>query len=71
MRDELIETQAIRIAELEAMIFGKKKPPAGTPPKDQGKPTVSPRTPRSKNSFKRTIPKAGDVTEIIDLPVDR
>jgi len=27
LRDELIETQAIRIAELEAMIFGKKKKP--------------------------------------------
>lgn len=71
LRDELIETQAIRIAELEAMIFGKKKkPPVGTPPKDQDKPTTTPRTPRSKDSFKRTVPKAGDVTETIDLPVD-
>lgn len=37
----LIETQAIRIAELETMVFGKKKkPPIGTLPKDQDKPST-------------------------------
>lgn len=67
----LIETQAIRIAELEAMVFGKKKkPPISTPPKDQDKPTVPPKPPRSKDSFKRTIPKTEAVTETIALPVD-
>ncbi|HUD10363.1 MAG TPA: hypothetical protein VMR28_01675, partial [Candidatus Saccharimonadales bacterium] len=36
----LIETQHIRIAELEAMVFGKKKkPPVGRLPKDQDKPS--------------------------------
>jgi transposase len=71
LRDELIESQAIRIAELEAMIFGKKKkPPIGTPPKDQGKPTTTPKSPRTKDSFKRSIPAAETVTETIPVPVD-
>lgn len=67
----LIETQAIRIAELEAMVFGKKKkPPLGTSPKDQDKPTALPKPPRSKDSFKRTIPADETVTEIIPMLVD-
>ena len=70
LRDELIAAQSIRIAELESMIFGKKKkPPIGTPPKDQDKPTPPPKPPRNKDSFKRTIPKAEAVTETIDLAV--
>jgi transposase len=67
----LIETQAIRIAELEAMVFGKKKkPPVGTPPKDQDKPSAPPKPPRSKDSFKRTIPADETVTETISLNVN-
>jgi hypothetical protein len=67
----LIETQAIRIAELAAMVFGKKKqPPSVTPPKAQDKPSASPKPPRNNDSFKRTIPKAEAVTETIHVPVD-
>lgn len=67
----LIETQAIRIAELEAMVFGKKKkPPVGTLPKDQDRPSSPPKSPRTKDSFKRTIPAAEAVTETTPVPVD-
>ncbi len=66
----LIETQAIRIAELEAMVFGKKKkPPIGTLPKDQDKPTPPPKPLRSKDSFKRTIPTKEAVTNTVPVPV--
>lgn len=69
--EEMVKTQSIRIAELETMVFGKKKkPPIGTPPKDQDKPSVPPKSPRTKDSFKRTIPKAEAVTETIPLNVD-
>lgn len=68
----LIETQAIRIAELEAMIFGKKKkPPIGkSGDKDQDKPALPPKAPRDKDSFKRTIPADEAVTETTPIPVD-
>lgn len=70
--DQLIKAQAIRIAELESMVFGKKKkPPIGTAGfQDQDKPTTPPKAPRGKDSFKRTIPSDKEVTETITLPVD-
>jgi transposase len=71
--DQLIQAQAIRIAELETMVFGKKKkPPIGTPPsdQDQSKPTPPSKPPRDKASFKRAIPADKDVTETIALSVD-
>jgi transposase len=67
----LIETQAIRIAELEAMVFGKKKkPPIGMPPKDQDKPSAPPKPARDEDSYKRTIPSDETATETIPLNVD-
>ncbi len=69
-QQELIETQAIRIAELEAMVFGKKKrPPTGTPPPED-KPHTPPKPPRSKDSFKRAIPPDDAVTDTVPVLVD-
>jgi transposase len=71
LRDELIDAQSIRIAELETMVFGKKKkPPIDTPPKDTNKPSSPPKPPRNKDSFKRTIPTTEAITETIPVPVD-
>lgn len=54
-----LETQAIQIAELQTMVFGKKKrPPMG------GTPVVSapPKPPRSKDSYRRPLPPAAAIT---------
>lgn len=60
-----VETQAVQIAELQAMVFGKKpKPPSGGPaPKTEG-------TARTKDSYRRPIPPASAITaeEPVPLP---
>jgi transposase len=67
----LMEDQAIRIAELETMVFGKKKrPPTGTP-SQQDIPNPSSKAPRSQDSFKRAIPGKETITETVPVPVDR
>ncbi|MFZ1248877.1 MAG: IS66 family transposase [Candidatus Saccharimonadales bacterium] len=61
------QTQAIQIAELQMMVFGKKrKPPAGTPVADQTKPTPQP---RSKRSYRRPLPPASAITAEVVVPL--
>lgn len=69
-QQEFIEAQAIRIAELETMVFGKKKrPPSGTPaPKDTV--TTNPKLPRSKASYRRPLPPATAITTTELMTVD-
>lgn len=64
------KTQAIQIAELQQMVFGKKKkPPTGTvvPVLPE-----SPRLPRSKDSYRRPMPPATAITTtvVVPLPAD-
>ena len=62
------KTQAIQIAELQTMVFGKKrKPPTGHYQPDLPKPEV---TPRNKDSYRRPAPPAHAVTaeELVPLP---
>jgi transposase len=72
---EQIKTQAIRIAELEAMVFGKKKrPPMGVPPigaDEQVAPISSapPKQPRSKDSYRRPVPPASAITSEVAMPL--
>ncbi|MHB1500421.1 MAG: hypothetical protein ACYCYK_04515 [Candidatus Dormibacteria bacterium] len=52
------QTQAIRIAELESMVFGKKKgkaPPSDGPSGDGGSAHTS--TPRGHESYRRAVPR--------------
>jgi transposase len=66
---EKIDTQAIQIAELQTMAFGKKKrPPAGTAP---AAPTLFavPTQPRSKDSYRRPLPPADAVTQEVAVPL--
>lgn len=61
------KTQAIQIAELQAMVFGKKrKPPTGTvvPMLPE-----SPKLPRSKDSYRRPIPPATAITATVVVPL--
>jgi transposase len=65
-----IEKLQIQIAELQAMIFGKKKPPR--PPasgSDSGcSDDIQPKQPRSKNSYHRPVPPPEVVTSTIQIP---
>jgi transposase len=67
------KTQAIQIAELQQMVFGKKKrPPMGGAPSDSDQQTnlsAAPKQPRSKDSYRRPIPPASAVTQEVTLPL--
>lgn len=65
-----LDTQAIQIAELQAMVFGKKKrPPTGMPPVD--KLGGAPKPARSQDSYQRAMPPDEAVTTTTSVPVDR
>jgi transposase len=70
-RDELkqlVATQAIQIAELQTMVFGKKKkPPTGTAVPALPNPVALPRT---KHSYRRPLPPASAITTTEVIPVD-
>jgi transposase len=63
--ESLIQKQAIQIAELQSMVFGKKKrPPMG------GTPIGTPnRQPRIASSYRRPLPPASSVTVEVALPL--
>ncbi len=66
----LLETQAIRIAELEAMVFGKKKrPPMGGTPIGVPDPFSPVPVPRGKDSYRRPLPPASAVTSEVTVPL--
>ena len=60
-------TQAIRITELETMVFGKKrKPPTGHHASGLPKPEPKQRT---KDSYRRPIPPAHAITTTVTIPL--
>lgn len=65
-----IDTQAIQIAELQAMVFGKsKQPPTG----NSGSGDLAlpkPKPPRSQASYRRPLPRADAITATVVLPVN-
>lgn|GEM_PF-1296530 len=65
--EALIQKQAIQIAELQTMVFGKKKrPPMGGTPIGID-PTVAKKV-RPKDSYRRPIPPASAVTQEVVVP---
>lgn len=60
-----LDTQAIQIAELQAMVFGKKKrrPRSGTPI------PASPALPRDAASYRRRVPPPEAVTAEVAVPL--
>jgi transposase len=65
-----LDTQAIQIAELQTMVFGKKRqPPFGTPTQNLSLPT-EPKLPRTKESYRRPLPPASAITQTTSVPVD-
>jgi transposase len=70
---QLVDSQAIRIAELETTVFGKKKqPPAGgTPvPQDDLSTTVS-KQPRTPASYHRPTPPLSAITNEVAVPLPK
>ena len=64
-----LSTQAIQIAELQTMVFGKRRqPPTSGPSTGQDRPSA-PKPPRTKDSYRRPLPSAGDITSTTDCPV--
>lgn len=64
------EAQNVRIAELERMVFGKKKDKSKTPPDNiTGSGTTQNKPPRTKDSYHRPIPPAESVTDEQFVPV--
>ncbi len=62
-----IETLKIQIAELQTIVFGKKKPPTGHHIPD---PTLdTPTQPRTKASYRRPIPPAAAITSELPAPL--
>jgi transposase len=60
-------TQAIQIAELQTMVFGKKKqPPTGH---YEGVVDIPVTTPRTKASFRRPLPPASAITDTVPIPL--
>jgi transposase len=71
--EALIQKQAIQIAELQTMVFGKKKrPPMGGTPIGVDTQLDSPsasQQPRSKDSYRRPVPPASAVTKEVAVPL--
>jgi transposase len=67
--EALIQKQAIQIAELQTMVFGKKKrPPTGGTPIGID-PAVEAKKGRSKDSYRRPIPPASAVSSEVAVPL--
>lgn len=65
---EVVASLKIQVAELQAMVFGKKKrPPTATPPQDSSGSSSQP--PRTKDSYKRALPSAESVTATVSVTV--
>jgi len=63
-----IETLRIQVAELQTMVFGKKrKPPTGTPAEDIL--VEAPKLPRTKSSYRRPVPPADAITTERPVPL--
>lgn len=70
LQDKMLSEQAVLIAELQTMVFGKKKrSPTGTPPAPKDTSASPPKPPRGKDSYKRATPPDAAVTGTVFLPV--
>jgi transposase len=65
-----LDTQSIQIAELQAMVFGKRhqSSPTSMPPPSSSV-SSAPNLPRTKDSYRRPLPPAGTVTTTTNCPV--
>lgn len=66
--EALIQKQAIQIAELQTMVFGKQKRPMGGTPIEPEL-TVSTKPPRAQSSYRRPLPPASAVTAEVAVPL--
>ncbi len=65
-----IATLQIQVAELQTMVFGKKKrPPAGGTPATPPNLFAIPKQPRNKDSYQRPLPPASAITSEVAVPL--
>ncbi len=68
-QQQQLDTQAIQIAELQTMVFGKKRqPPMGTSGSGKDLPPT-PKPQRTKDSYRRPLPSVGTITATEHCPV--
>src|SRR5476649_2735282 len=66
-----IDTLKIQMVELQTMVFGKnRRPPTGTSGPESNVP-LAPKSPRTKNSYRRPLPPASAITTTTQCPVSR
>lgn len=65
-----LESQAIQIAELQTMVFGKKRKPPSGGHRVPDLPKPEPK-PRDESSYRRPTPPATAITATVPVPVDR
>lgn len=71
-QQQIIETLLIQVAELQTMVFGKKKrPPTGGTPLSKDKLFTAQKPPRTKDSYRRPLPPATAITTTEVVQVDR
>lgn len=67
---QLTTTLQIQIAELQTMVFGKKKrPPTGGTPLAKDELFTTQKPPRTKDSYRRPIPPASAITSEVAVPL--
>lgn len=66
--EELIQKQAIQIAELQSMVFGKKRK-TELPPDDGVPSSGSPASPRTPGSYRRPVPPDAAITSEVVVPL--
>jgi hypothetical protein len=64
-QETMMSNMKLQIEELRIMVFGKKRKPT-----DNDTPPPQGRSPRSRNSYRRPIPKDSEVTDRQDHPID-
>mgnify|MGYP001601917255 CR=1 FL=1 len=68
-KDKIIDDLKLQIAELQRMIFGRKRAKKGDDDTSDDH-TPSPRTPRFPTAYKRKIPDSAEVTDTKKYPID-
>lgn len=70
-QQQVIETLLIQVAELQTMVFGKKKrPPTDGTPLSKDELFATPKLPRNKDSYRRPLPPTAAITAIEIVSVD-
>ena len=68
-KDKVIDDLKLQIAELRTIVFGKKRNVQGEGDDDNDATPPPSRTPRSRESYQRKVPREFEVTETKEYPI--